>query len=159
MRSLDRLNQIPRLRPTTKVFIPENNYANEGSHMAHMVRNRTDVHVFWEKETKPGIQKVHESAEEYQYLFNVKAQNDCIRFDADCYTTSPGYTVESIKALARRQLEQCHIEFEEPKTLFGKGKQTITGKSGNRDQDDLSIAIQMGVYWGRRAMLDPRRIK
>src|SRR4051812_38839281 len=86
--SLDRLNQIPMFKTSLKIFICENNLGNESSTTAHMIRKRKDVRLYWEKSDKVGVRKDENTADEFQYLLNVKLRNDAILFDSEFFTTS-----------------------------------------------------------------------
>jgi len=163
-------------RSSIKVFIPENNLgktklpderirswfvllANEGSHMWNMIKKLPDLRCFWQKNDRPGIHKGKDTADEYQYIFNVKLKNDAVMFDSELFTTSRKHTLTSIRATLQEQMERFHYAYEEPNTIHQKGKQTITGKIGSSEQDDLMIAVLMGVFWGRVVLKDPRRIE
>ena len=148
-RHFDRINEIPKFKGSTKIFIPESNLANEGSHMANMIKKRPDVRTYWEKETKIGVHKSHSVTDDYQYMFDSKLKNNSMFFDDEFFTTSKGKTVESVKGQAREELERYHYDYVEPKTVHGKGSLKITGKMGSTMNDDLAIAILMGPYWGR----------
>ena len=141
-----------------KIFIPENNLANEGSHMWHMIKNRKDVRCYWEKSDVPGVRKDKDTADEFQYIINVKMRNNGIRFDNEFYTTSKGHTVQSMKGLFKQELQQYHYEYEEGKGRNGNGKLTITGKGGSGENDDLTIAFAMAVKHGRDILMSPRKL-
>lgn len=156
---VERLNEIPMFSSSIKVFIPENNLANEGSHMWNMLKKLPDMRCYWEKNDRPGVHKGKDTADDYQYMFNVKLKADAIRFDSEFFTTSRKHSVTSIKGVLRKQIEQFHFAYEEPKTVHQtKGKQTITGKVGTSEQDDLIIALLMGVFWGRIVLKNPKRL-
>lgn len=156
---LDRLNEIPMFKSSMKIFVPENNLANEGSHLWHMINKRPDTKVFWQKQDKIGVCKDKNTADEFQYIINVKMRNKAIRFSDNFFTNSKKHTIKSLKGEFRRQLETFHYEYEEPKTVHGNPRQTITGKMGPSSQDDLMIAFGMGVFWPRLILRDPRRLK
>ncbi len=156
---LDRLNEIPIFRSSIKIFIPENNLANEGSHMWHAIKDRSDVRCFWQKQDRPGVCKDRDTADEFQYIINVKLKNSALHFDREFFTTSTKHTAASIKGQLREQMERYHYEYESAKTLHGKDRQTITGKGGTTDQDDLMIGYAMNVFWPRMILKDPRNIR
>lgn len=145
----DRINKVSRFKGIIKIFVPENNLGNEATHMNSMLKRYGDVKTYWQKDDKPGINKSADLTDNYQYLFYSKLQSNDIVFDMDAFTTSTTMKFEDMKRLAREQLEHVHYEFD-PKTK----KIHITGKGGPDQQDDLSVAIQMAVYWGRVALRD-----
>jgi hypothetical protein len=124
-----------------------------------MIKKMPDVRCYWQKNDRPGVFKGKETADDYQCLFNVKLERNAIRFDSEFFTTSKGHTKETMKGLAQGQLERFHYEYEEPKTVHGNPKMTITGKNGSAEQDDGAIAILMGAYWGRYAAKDMSRLR
>jgi hypothetical protein len=137
-----------------KIFIPENNLANEASHMWHMIRKRPDCRCFWQKNDRPGIMKDKDSAHDYQYRINVKIKNNALRFDSQFFTTSSKHTVQSIKGLFREELERYHFEYDED-----KDKCKVTGKGGSGVNDDLVITLGMALEFGPSILRDPRRLK
>ncbi len=139
-----------------KVFVPENNLANESSHMWHMIKDRPDIRCYWQKQDRPGVIKDKDSADDFQYIINVKMKNDAIRFDYNFFTTTRGHNPESMRGLFREEMERYHYEYEETKN--GKGKLTITGKGGSSEQDDLVVVFGMAVKHGLDILRDPRRI-
>lgn len=151
-RHFDAINNIARFREAIKVFVPESNLANEASHMANMMKKRRDVRFLWEKIDKIGVHKSHSITDDQQYVFNHRLKANTIYFDEDFFTTTQGKTVNSIKGMAREQLERYHIEYQEPNNSWSRPKQVITGKMGAGMQDDLVIAILMGPFWGRFAL-------
>lgn len=154
---LDALDDIPTFRSSLRVFVPENNLANEGSHMWNMIKQRANIRAYYQKEGVVGIYKGRNTADDYQYTFNVKLKNNAILFDSQFFTRSPGHTTTSIKGLAREQLERYHVEYEEPKKPGQKAREIITGKTGN-EQDDLAIALLMGPFWSRAIMKNENRL-
>lgn len=155
--SLDRLNEYPIFKSAIKVFIPENNYGNEGVHAWGLIKNRIDCRCYYEKD-KPGIRKSPESGENYQYLFNVKLKSRCIRFDSNFFTTSRYHTVQSIRGLLREQLEMYHPEVKKATDpIHGREKKTYTGKTGGMN-DDLCIATLQNVWWSYMIQKNPRAI-
>lgn len=155
---LDRLDEIPIFRNSIKVFVPENNYANEGTYLWNMVKNYPKLREYRQKDDKTGVHKGHGMADHYQYMFNVKLKNEAVQFDNEFFTTSRAYERNSIKALLREQLERYHFGVEEPKSEGKDGRQYITGKMGTSGQDDLAIAVLMGVFWGPVVLKNPRKI-
>ena len=156
---IDRLNDIPVFRSSTKVFIPENNLGNEGSHMWNMIKKMPDLRCFSSKNDRVGVHKGKDTADEFQYIFNVKLKNDAVLFDNEFFTTSKKHTLTSIKATFREQMERFHFAYEEATSIHQNPRQTITGKGGSTEQDDLMIAVLMGVFWGRVVLKDPRRVQ
>lgn len=155
--SLDRLNEYPLFRGSTKVFIPENNLGNEAVHAWGLIKNRIDMRCYYEKD-KPGIRKAPEHGEEYQYLFNVKLKNSSIRFDSNFFTTSRYHTTQSIKGLLKEQLEMYHPEVKKATdAIHGREKKTYTGKTGGMN-DDLCIATMQDVWWSWMIEKNPRVI-
>ena len=127
-----------------------------------MVRNITNVHTFWEKETRPGICKSALITREYQFLMNNSLYNQTIRFSDELFTTSrmgkdSTYTPEGIKSLLEEQTLRYHWEKKPASDAFGKEKVTVTGKLQDK-QDDLLIAAMMVLFWGRTIMKNPRRL-
>lgn len=153
-RHLDRLNDIPMFKSSIKVFVPENNLANEAAHMWHMIRKRPDCRCFWQKDDRPGIMKDKDSANNYQYSINVKMRNKALLFDSEFFTTSSKYTVQSIKGLFREELERFHFEYDEL-----KDKCTITGKGGSGVNDDMVMTLGQALEYAPRIIQDPRRIR
>lgn len=155
---LDRINEIPIFRSSIKIIIIENNLGNEASHLWNMIKKRKDTRCFWEKNDRPGIWKGKDTADDYQYFFNVKLKKGAVRFDREFFTTSLKQTEATVKGILRGQIERFHYAYEEPKTVHQeKGRQTITGKMGSSEQDDLIIALLMGVFWGRIYLKNPRK--
>jgi hypothetical protein len=125
------LISIDKLYPNAiKIFIPENNYGNEGSHMWNMIKKHPNTKVYRQKEGKDGVWKGPGIADDYQFTFNVKLKNQAIMFDNNFFTNSTDHNVESIKAQARQQLEQYHIELEEGKNggLFDYFSKCFAGR-------------------------------
>ena len=158
MAHLDRINEIPMFRSSVKIFLPESNYGNEAGHLYHMIRDRSDVRSYCQKEGKYGVWKDKDSGDEYQYAVNVKLKNDAIRFDSEFFTTSPKHTAQSIKGVLREQMERYRFEFKEPKDVHQTGRVKVTGKQGNTVNDDVMTAFAMGVFWPRLILRDPRRL-
>jgi hypothetical protein len=158
---ISRLNSIPQLTQSVKVFIPENNLGHEAAHMWNMIKKdaSSKLKAYYENgKDRIGIHKGKDTADQYRYTFDVKLHNDAILFSEHFFTVSRKHTISNIKGLAKEQLERCQFSFEEPKDEFGKAKYTITGKIGG-DQDDLSVAIQQAVYHGYKALNKPEFIK
>ncbi len=153
---LDRLNSIPMFKSSMKIFIPENNLGNEASTMNHMLKHRKDLRCYWEKNDKPGVMKGKDTADEFQYILNVKMRNNAIRFDNEFFSTSKGHTAQSMKGLLKEEMQRYHIEYIESKT--GKESMKITGKSGSGEQDDSVIALSMAVSHGRDILMNPRKM-
>lgn len=154
---LDALDDIMIFKSALRVFVPENNLANEGSHMWNMIKGRANIKAYYQKEGVVGVYKGRTTADDYQYTFNVKLKGNAIWFDSQFFTRSPGHNTTSIKGLAREQLERYHVEYEEPKRPGGKAREIITGKTGN-EQDDLAIAVLMGPFWSRAIMKNESRL-
>lgn len=139
-----------------KIFIPENNLANEASHLAHMIRRRKDVRIYSEKNDRVGVRKGPDTADNFQYLINVKMRAGAIRFDNEFFTTSKGHTTSSMRGLFKEELQRYHVEYEEKSD--GEYKMKITGKGSNGENDDLVIAFAMALSHGRDIMMNPRRM-
>ena len=154
--TLDRLNTIPMFKSSMKIFIPENNLGNEASTMWHMLRKRKDLRCYWQKNDKPGVIKDGDTADDFQYLLNVKMRNDSLVFDNEFYTTSKGHTAQSIKGLLKEELQRYHVEYGVTKT--GKESMKITGKGGEGEHDDLVIAFAMAVMYGKAILMNPRKL-
>jgi len=117
--------------------------------MQSMIKRLNDVRTYWQKDDKPGVNKTASITDNYQYLLYSKLQAEDIIFDMDAFTTSTHMKFSAVKAMLRQQLEHMHYEFD-PK----RNKVHITGKSGPDQQDDLPVALQQAVYWGRVVMRD-----
>lgn len=141
------------MRGAIKIFIPENNLGNEATHMDNMIKDRPDVRTYWQKEDRPGITKDGRSADNYQYLFDKKLEDDAILFHRNAFTTSRKRNFAKTKSMLREQLDAFHYEYDSE-----RDKVKITGK-GSGIQDDFAIAILQCVYHGRAATRDPRRLK
>lgn len=139
------------LKSAVKIFIPENNLGNESSTLWHQVRKRKDLRCYSEKIDKIGVRKGAETADDFQYIINVKMRNNAIHFDNDLYTCSKGHTSQSIKGLFREQLERYHIEYDEKRE-----KQKITGKGGSGENDDMVIVLGMCLMHGWNVLKNPR---
>lgn len=126
--------------------------------MTNMIKKMRDVRGFWPKQDRVGVHKSHSVTDDQQYMFSSKLKNGTLFFDFDFFTTSRGKTMQSMRGMAREQLERYHIEFEEPTNNRSQPKQVITGKMGKGMQDDLAIAILMGPFWGRFALKNPQCI-
>ena len=126
--------------------------------MWNMVKTRPDLSCYWQKNDRPGVHKGKETADDYQYMFNSKLKNQAILFDWEFFTTSSRYNTTTIKILLQEQLERYHFAYEEPNTIHQNPRQTITGKIGTSEQDDLAIATLQAVYWARAVLRDPRRV-
>jgi len=159
VRHIAKLNSIPIFQNSLKILIIENNLGNEASHMWNMVKNNRTVKAYWQKEDKIGIHKGKNTADDYRHMFTVKLYNDAILFDMEFFTCSSKHGVQAIKAIAREQLERYHYEYEAAKTIHQHPKQTITGKLGATENDDLAIAILMGVYWPNIVLKDVRNLR
>ena len=145
-RHLDRINDIEKFKTSIKVFIPENNYGNEGTTMWHMVHKRPDIKCYWQKNDRPGVRKYPETAYEFQYTINGKMINKSARFSSEFFTTSPTHTTQSIKAHFKQQLETYRYDYKEGKD-GADAKQKITGKGLNAN-DDLVIAYGFNMIIG-----------
>lgn len=156
-RHLDRINEIEIFRASTKIFIPENNYGNEGSNMWHMVMKRPDIRCYWQKNDKPGVCKTEKTADEFQYTINGKMMNDSARFSSEFFTTSSKHTVQSIKSHFKQQLETYRYDFKEGKN-GAESKQKITGKGLNAN-DDLVIAYGFNMIIGPVVHRDLSRLR
>lgn len=156
-RHLDRLNQIEIFRASTKIFIPENNYGNEGTTMWHMIAKRPDLKCYWQKNDRPGVRKHEKTADEFQYTINGKMYDSKCRFSSEFFTTSKKHTVTSIKAHFKTQLETYRYDFKEGKN-GAESKQKITGKGLNAN-DDLVIAYGFNMIIGPVVPRDLSRIK
>lgn len=154
---MDALNEIPIFKNAIKVFVPENNLANEGTHLWNMVKNYPKMREYRQKDVT-GVHKGAGLADHYQYMFNVKLKNNAVFFDSNFFTTSRQYETNSIKALLREELERFHFGMDEPKAEGKDGRMYITGKMGTTGQDDLAIVVLMGVFWGPVVLKNPRKI-
>lgn len=153
VRHFDKINSIARFKSAVKVFIPENNLGNEATHMHSMIRDRPDVRTYWEKEDRPGIRKSHRNTDDYHFLMDEYLGSNSIGFDTNTFTCSRKQSVNSVKNLAREQMEAYHIEYDKE-----RNKKKLTGKSNDK-QDDLNIALMMLLYWARVIQRDPRRLR
>jgi len=140
-----------------KIFIPENNLGNEASTMWHMIRERKDLRCYWEKSDRPGVIKDKDTADDFQYILNVKMRNNAIRFDHEFYTTSKGHTAQSMTGLFKEELQRYHVEYTTEKKS-GKEKMKITGKGADGEHDDLVIAFAMAVHHGKNILASPRKL-
>lgn len=147
MQHLDRISQISMFKNCIKIFVPENNLGHEASHMWNMIKDYPNIRVYCHKEDEIGICKLKNTADDYQYTFHTKLDNNSIRFHRNLFTNNRKYSLESVKGIQREELERCRFSYDEPKNEHTKGRLTITGKLGNTEQDDLGIASQMCVYW------------
>lgn len=154
----ERINRIPTYKGIQKIFVPESNLANEASHMTNMIQNFPDVKTYWQKQDRPGVHKSHNVTDDYQFLFDSCLKNDRIYFDHQFFTCTKGKTEKEMKGMLREQLERYHFEYEEAHNIYGRPRQTITGKMGSGMQDDLAIATLMGPYWGRIILRDDKKL-
>ena len=149
----NRINENPRWKTATKIFIPENNLGNEATHMNSMIKRLSDVKTYWQKDDRPGISKTAAVSDNYQFLLYTKLQHNGIFFDMDCFTMSRKLSIEDLKFQLREQMERYHYEFDAI-----RNKVHLTGKMGGGKQDDLLIALMMSVYWGRAASRSKGRL-
>jgi uncharacterized protein YegP (UPF0339 family) len=139
-----------------KIFIPENNLGNEASTMWHMLRKRKDMRLYSEKQDRCGVRKDANTADEFQYLANVKMRNDAILFDSEFYTSSKGHSAYSMKSLCKEELLRYRYEYQEGKN--GKETMKITGKGGSGENDDIVIVVCMALKHGRDILMSPRKM-
>ena len=147
---------------TKRCFIPENNLGMEASHMETMVKSFTNVHTFWEKDSRPGVTKTAASTRELQFMMNNALYNQSIKFSTQLFTTSrmgqqDTYSPEGIKALLMEQTLRYHWEKKPANDPFGKERVTVTGKLNDK-QDDLLIATMMTLHYGKSILRNPRRL-
>lgn len=141
-----------------KIFIPENNLGLEASHLHTMMNEYDDVTTYFEKSGgKPGICKTHQKTIDYQFLINSMLYEGTIKLDAELFTVSKDFNVESITALLRGQMERFHWEKKDANDAFGRDRWAITGKQGDK-QDDLFITLEMAAFFGRGIINNPRRL-
>lgn len=126
--------------------------------MWHMIKKRPDVRCFWQKNDRPGVMKDKDTADEFQYIINVKLRNNSCRFSSEFFTTSRKHTVESMKGHFRQELETYHYEYKEPKNDKGKPSYRVTGK-GSESNDDVMVAYGMNVFWPKIILRDMNRVK
>ena len=154
-RHLNKLNAVSScFADSIKIFIPENNLGFEANHMRGMIRNRPDLKTFWQKKNRPGILKGKDTADDYVAYISEMMRTNRIRFSKHLFTTTPGYTTETIKSELQGQIEQTHVEIQLPRTEFEKVKRTIGGKGGGH-QDDLYISFAQCLFFGRVAKNAP----
>ena len=72
------------------------------------------------------------------------------------FTTSKGYTVETIKKELREQLTRYHWEFKGGDNAFQEKTSRLTGKISGA-QDDLAISLLMLSYWPKIYMAKNRK--
>jgi len=154
-RHLDKLNSVSQyFADSMKIFIPENNLAFEAIHMRGMIGNRHDVKTFWQKKDRPGIRKGADTADDYIGYFSDIMRVNKMQFSQLMFTTTPGYTISTIKAELQGQMEQTHVEIRLPQNEFEKVKRIVSGK-GAGHQDDLYISTAQCGWWGNVARKAP----
>jgi hypothetical protein len=154
-RHIDRLNANPQYQRAKKYFIPENNLAMEAAHLETTVNAYPDITTYWEKPgVKPGVNKTNATTRNYQFLMSNTLRHRCLLFAQNIYTVSRKRNSDMILAMLRDQFERYHEERKEAKDVFGRDRVTLTGKSGDK-QDDLLIATLQCLYWARAIVRDP----
>ena len=153
---LDRLNSTnPCYAAAEKIFLPENNLGNEGSHMESMVKHRNDLRTFWQKKDRPGIRKGPGSAENYVAHVNELLRFQNLKFSTDLFTVTKGRTPMDMKMQLRQEMERYRTEILVAKTVFQKDRRIVTGKTGGGLNDDLYITIGQGTFWNVTTLTAP----
>jgi hypothetical protein len=135
----------PLYRQSKLIFVPENNYGLEASHLDTMVSHFQEVRTFWDK-NKPGVHKDGRVTRNYQFMLSNMLAQDGIKFDESLFTTTREKTPQCQLDLLEDQMYRYHWEHKKAVDVHGKDKYSLTGKVGNK-QDDLLITVQMFIYW------------
>ena len=147
------LNSHPLWSQAHKIFVPENNYGIEASHMQSLVKKYQDVTTYWEKD-KPGVIKTHASTNAMQKEMVSCLYKNHLLFETDLFTCSQGMNPEKILSLCKEQFETYHWDLRPAKDAHSKNKWAMTGKMGNK-QDDLYIVVAMAYMYGMEIMTKP----
>jgi len=144
-------------REAKQIFIPENNLGMESAHLDAMVADIHGVETFWEKETRPGVCKDGKATRGYQFLLTNCLAQGGLRFDRDLYTVTREKTVPCMLDMLNDQMLRFHWEKKKAVDVMGKDRYALTAKVGNQ-QDDLLVALEMVLYWGRLIMAERDRL-
>ena len=132
--------------------MPENNLGLESAHLDTMVSDLRDrgVETFWEKPgVRPGVHKDGPVTRGYQFLLNLTLARRQMRFDRDLFTVTPDKTPQCMRDTLQEQMLRYHWEEKKAsESSMGTNRYKLTAKMGNK-QDDLLIACEMVLYWGR----------
>ncbi len=139
-------------------FVPENNLAMEAAHLDSMVRDIPGVNVFWEKESKAGVCKTEATTRDYQFLLQTALAADSLKFDEDLWTVTREKTPQCMLDMLQEQMLRLHWASKRATDEMGTDKHKLTGKIGTKN-DDLSIAVQMLLYWARIIIAKENRVQ
>lgn len=130
----------------------------EASHLATMVRDITNVTIFWETSKKIGVCKTERITREYHFYLNNLLCGNNLKFDADLFTTTKDKTPACMLDLLKEQYLRMHWSTKKATDQeHGKDRSTLTGKIAGKS-DDLSIATQTAAYWSRVILSDKSRL-
>jgi hypothetical protein len=122
-----------------------------------MVMDIAGVQTYEEKGKKPGICKTAALTRGYQFLLCQSLASDGIKFGVDLFTVTREHSPTSMMEMLREQLERLHWETAPASTPLGVDKSKLTGKVGSKN-DDLSISVQMLLYFGRLIIASQARL-
>jgi hypothetical protein len=153
-RHLRKMNRHPLWSQAHKIFVPENNYGMEATHLESLVKEYQDVTTYWQK-NHPGVVKTHESTNDMQKMMVSCLFNRRLGFETDLFTESRKMNQEKILALCKEQFGQFHWDKKPAKDVHSKDRWAMSGKIGSK-QDDLLIAVLMAYKYGLNIMNNPR---
>ena len=130
----------------------------EHHHLENMVADIDGVQTFWESKDKPGFRKTDKSTRDYQFLLTNLLSENAIAFDQELFTCTKEKDVPSMLAMLQDEMNRYHwAKRKATDEVMGTDKCKLTGKIGN-SQDDLLVALMMGIYVMRLILLNPARL-
>lgn len=120
----------------------------EASHLESMVRGVPNLRVYYDKPNKPGVCKDAEVTRAYQFMMASVLMQGTLHFHQHAFTCTRERDIHSMLNVLQDQALRMHTETKKGNSNFQKDKVIITGKVGNKP-DDLIVAVEMLLYWGR----------
>lgn len=151
IKHLDTIREMDDFKHSTIVFIPESNYAFEGTHLARTIRlaGIKDICVMKEDDNRPGFRTDHKNKKEMALSLNVKLREKGIYIYQYFICVAEDVSTE-------KMLEEIESELLNYSRIFKPSKVKYKGPteiySGKQDYgfDDLVIALQLNLIMKNR---------
>lgn len=147
---IQRVKRFKGFEGAKVVFIPESNYAFEGTHQRDAIQNSgLDAVVMYEDDNRAGVRTNNELKKLMAYEFKYKLHKKNIKIHEDFFTLSENYTVEKMKGEIYDQAYNYSRILLPSKSPHIPPKEIFGGKTGF-GYDDLMIALQLNPLMEKR---------
>ena len=140
----------PMIRQAQLVVIVEGNLALEASHIRRIIHKQFPSALFiGDMGNKDGVKTDEKSKHQMALIFDTHLRSGAISISDDFVTTDPEPT--KLLEKAKTQLLNYSRLTVPAKSPFNPTRFKYSGKGKNlKDKDDLSIVLQLALYWSQR---------